>query len=472
MSIPDEMFKKDKSNCFIEFNISKKRFEFGDRAFPLLPPSDNQTQYPSFVSFIGPSMNGKSFLIRALQSKDAAGTQPSPIPSPGMKRDNHDSTSSDIHLYPDPVTASHESPILFLDCEGFGGTDVPSSLKAEGITTRFLPENAYPRLLYAFSTCIVFVTASPLAASNQIKDSLIEHAEQGARGSRNQGFKPSLFIVFNRFQDDHTQDFDWSIEISSMAFLQYDHLAVLERFYSNIRVVYIPQINSDKAAIALHQLDVFGRDLRKQHQMAFEQRKKFHLNFETGRLTPLLQSALDRLSNNSNAVLNWALQFPPAAFSSTHSHEMLVDLWSQYLRHHTPSTDLQVIPYKRVREDFEKHITFCLRLRLHRNQLHFDKTSEIHPEWEEQIDRLTSGYASCAAVHIDTKCEKVRFRHGEYHEDSGANRWPGEYTPDESATSQKFSKFFEGVLQSQRPNVSLDDLCKFAIINEPICKAY
>ena len=203
-SIPHEMFKEDKSNCFIKFNISKKQFEFGDRAFPLLPPSDNQIQYPSLVSFVGPSMQGKSFLIRALQNMDTADVQPSssPIPSPGKKRDNYDSTSSDIHLYPDPFTTSDESPILFLDCEGYDSTDVPLSLKGEGITTRSLPQNAYPRLLYAFSTCIVFVMASPPAASNIIKDWLLEHAQQGAGGSRNQGFKPSLFIVFNQFQDD------------------------------------------------------------------------------------------------------------------------------------------------------------------------------------------------------------------------------------------------------------------------------
>ena len=92
--------------------------------------------YPSFVSFIGPSMQDKSFLIHALQNKDTAGARPSPIPSLGKKRDNYDCTSSNIHLRPGPVTVSHESPILFLGCEGSDGTDIPSSLKAESITPK------------------------------------------------------------------------------------------------------------------------------------------------------------------------------------------------------------------------------------------------------------------------------------------------------------------------------------------------
>jgi hypothetical protein len=56
----------------------------------------------------------------------------------------------------------------------------------------------------------------------------------------------------------------------------------------------------------------------------------------------------------------------------------------------------------------------------------------------------------------------VRYRHGEYHEDSNRNRWRGGYSPDGSATSRKFSEYFEAVLQSQGPNVSLSDLCKFS----------
>ena len=73
-SIPHSKFKEDKSNCFIKF---KKKFRFGDRAFPLLRGTSDhyKIQYPSFVSFVGRSMHGKSFLVRALQY---TGSKPTP----------------------------------------------------------------------------------------------------------------------------------------------------------------------------------------------------------------------------------------------------------------------------------------------------------------------------------------------------------------------------------------------------------
>lgn len=170
-------------------------------------------------------MNGKFFLIGTLPCKDAADGPPAPIPTPGANGRNHDSTSSDIHLYADSQTAFGESAILFLDCEDFEGTDVPRSLKrltdGEAATKRRrLVETVYPRLLYAFSTCIVFVTSGHLAESAEIGRRLISYAAQGANGSKNQEFKPSFFVVFNCFWDGTDARFDWSIDASSAALIQ------------------------------------------------------------------------------------------------------------------------------------------------------------------------------------------------------------------------------------------------------------
>src|SRR6266436_5244813 len=113
-------------------------------------------------SFVGHTASGKSFLIRALQGKDGACEFPTPISAAG-KTDNHLSTSSDIHLYIDSATVRDQFPIHFLDCEGFEGSDLPISLKGipeeDAKQRRKLVETAYPRLVYAFSTCIVFVTS-------------------------------------------------------------------------------------------------------------------------------------------------------------------------------------------------------------------------------------------------------------------------------------------------------------------------
>jgi hypothetical protein len=262
-SIDQSKLQADDLNCFIKFDIQSDHLRFGHRAFPLLHHNSDQNgmRYPSLVSFVGPTMNGKSFLIRALQYQEAPEMPPVPIPAPGAKAHNHTSTSSDIHLYADLATACSKSPVLFLDCEGIEGSDVPAGLAwmspDVAARRREFVNVVYPRLVYAFSTCIVFVTSGPLAGAEEIKRRLISYASQGASGSKNQGFKPSLFVVFNRFGDGNRPNFDWSIDSSSDAFLANGNIAELKNFYGSIRVVYIPSIDSANASISLQQIDAF-----------------------------------------------------------------------------------------------------------------------------------------------------------------------------------------------------------------------
>jgi hypothetical protein len=115
-------------------------------------------------------------------------------------------TSSEVHLYPDPKTINTQYPLLFADCEGLeGGNRKPiteefikrvendtgkdlqsrlrlkKSQKYNGISVsrpvawaenkkkqarEFAVENMYPRLLYAFSDVIVFVTKNPKLISH------------------------------------------------------------------------------------------------------------------------------------------------------------------------------------------------------------------------------------------------------------------------------------------------------------------
>ena len=455
-SIPDSKFKEDKSNCFIEF---KEQFRFGDRAYPLLRgTSGSEVQYPSFVSFVGRSMHGKSFLIRALRYSEADTIQPTPIPSPGAKSYNHDSTSSDIHLYADSATARDESPILLLDCEGFDGADVPFSLKVEGVTNRELERTAYPRLVYALSTCVVFVTSGPLASAEDINAQLISYATDGASGSRNQGFKPSLFVIFNRFEGGDAPDFDWSIQATSNTFLRNRNLTKLDNFYSSIHVVYIPRMDSAKAPIALRQLDAFNEALRAEHEKAFRRRREFRLGFTPGQLTPFLQRTLDRLKD-SDLVFDWASEVPPA-IRSDQSDTIYVDLWEQYRRHYTNPTS-SAISYDRVRKDFLKHVAFCLRLYLRRNPPFGTNIKDIPPQLNELISQLCLEYTPCGVSINGVKCGKVQFRHGDYHEDLSATRWQGEFKRDPSPIFRPFREDFEEALKGQSSEVSIGDLCKF-----------
>src|SRR5262245_8542197 len=152
-SISDEDIRITKESLFIGMDDTNQALTFGQRAVPLLRPPLNvgsvasdslpttstahptnasslteahslrdipQPRHPSFISFLGDSGTGKSWILRSLFRTFP--DYPVPLSSPG-KIDITISTSSDICLYADGVTASDPNPILFLDFEGLSGTD-------------------------------------------------------------------------------------------------------------------------------------------------------------------------------------------------------------------------------------------------------------------------------------------------------------------------------------------------------------
>jgi hypothetical protein len=108
----------------------------------LIRPRAEEEKCPGFITFIGKSGSGKSFLLWALMSRrlagvtatglgDAAGTEDVPLPIPAPPASNNmDSTSSDVNIYPDPWSRDTPQPLFFVDTEGLQGSSRPKAIQA------------------------------------------------------------------------------------------------------------------------------------------------------------------------------------------------------------------------------------------------------------------------------------------------------------------------------------------------------
>jgi hypothetical protein len=135
----------------------------------------------------------------------------------------------------------------------------------------------------------------------------------------------------------------------------------------------------------------------------------------------------------------------------------------QYIRHYATSKSPQM-PYHLVREDFEKHVTLCLRLELSRNPPPGLHCTTVPPNWVDVMQQLSLEYMPCGASLSGLKCEKVRLRHGDHHQGlahqgSRVTRWIGEYEACEFTASQTFQESFRETLERDgMKKVSLGDL--------------
>jgi hypothetical protein len=139
----------------------------------------------------------------------------------------------------------------------------------------------------------------------------------------------------------------------------------------------------------------------------------------------------------------------------------LRDLWMQYVRYHC-ELRIPTTRYNLVRTDFGRHIAFCHRLQFSRNPECGLHIADFPPNWALQLKQL-SDYIQCGASSpAGRKCEKVRLRHGEYHEclsNEGCTRWPGGY--EASQTFQKFFKVVFAGLTDSEVKASLEHLREF-----------
>lgn len=158
-------------------------------------------------------------------------------------------TSGDVHLYADPATHAEQLPLLYADCEGFeGGERTPLGARSRKRArsdpskedpSRFANVHArpiqwanseetrqreyavtalYPRLLYTFSDCVVFVLRNPKTFQSAVLMKLLDWGVSALEKSINQPALPHCVVALNG-TDPGVDDKEWDTDYATQSLL-------------------------------------------------------------------------------------------------------------------------------------------------------------------------------------------------------------------------------------------------------------
>lgn len=320
-------------------------------------PGGDQPRFPQLVSFIGVTNSGKSALVNLLISLAEAqhGSGEFPAPVVGAIANESVPTSDGVSMYPDPATSDDCYPIMYVDCEGFeGGEKTPLGSQARhhsdatsdeeeeqaGNTVRarsikwatteeyrrreYAVTNFYPRILYTFSDCVVFVLRNPKTFQSSVLTKLIDWGAAALERSVNQPTLPHCIVALN-CSEATIDPAQWDSDHATQALLSSvrgainytegvprfralaDHWRKLGRdvcsiedlilcYYSSFRVVRLP--NRSQINRMQEQVSQLRRAIKQCCHKSSEAKQRTRMQTDAVELGVFLQSGFDHFASH------------------------------------------------------------------------------------------------------------------------------------------------------------------------------
>lgn len=315
-----------------------------------------QPRFPQLVSFIGVTNSGKSAVVNLLISLTEEHHRSNGrflAPVVGAIANESVPTSDGVSMYSDPTTSDSRHPIMYVDCEGFeGGEKTPlgsrmrrhepvsddheyqlnDSVRVRSIkwaTTEesrrreYTVTSLYPRILYTFSDCVVFVLRNPKTFQSSVLTKLIDWGAAALERSINQPVLPHCIVTLN-CSDATIDPSQWDSDCATQALLSSvrgainltegvprfralaDHWRKLGRdicsvedlilcYYSSFRVVRLP--TSSHFNRMQEQIAQLRRTIRQCCYRSSEAKRRTRMQSDAVELGTYLQSGLDHFTS-------------------------------------------------------------------------------------------------------------------------------------------------------------------------------